>query len=115
MAELIDREELRERIYSRFGRHSTKVIATVEEGREMADWAFLEPFLNAAKVVDDEPIRHGRWVKCRPEAFDTEYACSICGHRTHEQQYQDQRDNRLDTFCGGCGARMDGDENGRTD
>ena len=56
MAELIDREELRERIYERFGRQSTKVIATVEEGRIMSDWAFLEPFLNAAKTVDAEPI-----------------------------------------------------------
>lgn len=60
MADLIDREELRERIYSRFGRNSTKVIATVEEGRVMSDWAFLEPFLNAAKAVDAAP----KWIPC---------------------------------------------------
>jgi hypothetical protein len=57
MADFIDRGELRERIYSRFGRYSTKVIATVEEGRVMSDWAFLEPFLNAAPAVN-------RWIPC---------------------------------------------------
>ena len=73
MADLIDRGELRERIYSRFGRCSTKVIATVEEGRVMSDWAFLEPFLNAAPAVN-------RWIPCSermPEDRDTVLTCDI--------------------------------------
>ena len=99
MAELIDREELRERIYSRFGKTSTKVIVTVEEGRIMSDWAFLEPFLNAAKVVDAEPVRHGRW---NDNADGITPYCTVCG-RTHRCF------NRTPNFCPNCGARMDGD------
>ena len=107
MAELIDREELRERIYSRFGRHSTKVIATVEEGREMADWAFLEPFLNAAKTVDAEPIRRGRWIFGESNG----HGWMKCDQCLKSQDYQ----TGVFSYCPNCGARMDGDENGRTD
>lgn len=104
MAELIDREELRERIYSRFGKTSTKVIATVEEGRIMSDWAFLEPFLNAAKTVDAEPVRHGRWILTSDDQY--EYCrCSECGYDTEENWMIGSEIK----YCAGCGARMDGD------
>lgn len=64
MPELIDRNELLRRIYERFGQYSTKVIATVEEGKIIEDWAFLEPFLNAEQTIEAEPVRHGRWIPC---------------------------------------------------
>ena len=109
MAELIDREELRERIYERFGRHSTKVIATVEEGRIMSDWAFLEPFLNAAKTVDAEPVRHGRWISIVYDSYADgapvwdKWECSECYHEHNGEE------DTLTDFCPDCGARMDGD------
>ena len=109
VADLIDRSELRERIYSRFGRFTTKVIATVEEGRVMSDWAFLEPFLNAAPAVKAEPVQHGRWI---PQESGDRYKCSRCGHEVEValSELVDPRDYEyyLDDYCGGCGAKMDG-------
>ena len=101
MAELIDREELRERIYERFGKTSTKVIATVEEGRITSDWAFLEPFLNAAKTVDAEPIRHGHWIWLEPYGALLTHCrkCSECGEIKAQE---------ATNFCPNCGALMDG-------
>lgn len=101
MADLIDRGELRERIYSRFGRHSTKVIATVEEGRVMSDWAFLEPFLNASSTIEAEPVRHGRWIEDGEICGIDKYKCSLCGG-----EVGGLLDNTK--YCCFCGARMDG-------
>ena len=104
MPELIDRNELRRRIYERFGQYSTKVIATVEEGKIIEDWAFLEPFLNAAPSIEAEPVRHGWWEKNESKQFYIyPYKCSVC-KEINEYPFP---------YCPICGARMDGgSENG---
>lgn len=60
-------------------------------------------------TVDAEPVRHGWWEKNSDLEWDTEYSCSLCGHTTHMNVMPDQRDNWIDDYCGGCGAKMDGD------
>lgn len=65
-------------------------------------------------AVDAVPVRHCRWIpKYQPPdpkaSWSTEYYCSGCGHETHMTVMPDQRDNYIDDYCGGCGARMDGD------
>ena len=69
--------------------------------------------LDSMPTVDAVPVRHCRWIqKYQPPdpkaSWSTEYYCSGCGHETHMTVMPDQRDNYIDDYCGGCGARMDG-------
>ena len=104
MPELIDRNELRRRIYERFGQYSTKVIATVEEGKIIEDWAFLEPFLNAAPTIEAEPVRQGRWAYgYNSESCMLCHFCTACGK---EAYWDTDYGQQLFEFCPNCGARM---------
>lgn len=126
MPELIDRNELRRRIYERFGQYSTKVIATVEEGKIIEDWAFLEPFLNAAPTIEAEPVKRGKWMNTNETVWDAKEIdgeqkleisivsarCSVC-NRWAEQVNNFPPYMKYDV-CPHCGAKMQdgGAENG---
>ena len=110
MPELIDRNELRRRIYDRFGQYSTKVIATVEEGKIIEDWAFLEPFLNAAPTIDAEPVKHAKWESWGYVFHGIEWKrCSACG-KCAGVSYYGLLDGKIKmetpARCGCCGAKM---------
>lgn len=118
MPELIDRNELRRRIYERFGQYSTKVIATVEEGKIIEDWAFLEPFLNAAPTIEAEPVRHGQWIAKLPYEDETvkdlefQIVCSRCDEQNSSIEFDENSVPIAKTFyqtryCPNCGAKMD--------
>lgn len=64
--------------------------------------------VNEAPTVDVMPLRYGWWEKNTDLEWDTEYHCSLCKHKTHMHVMPDQRDNWIDDYCGGCGAKMDG-------
>ena len=102
MPELIDRNELRRRIYERFGQYSTKVIATVEEGKIIEDWAFLEPFLNAAPTIEAEPVVHSAWTVHDPD-FNS-YQCKNCGLAWMLND-GNPFENEMN-YCPRCGAKM---------
>lgn len=61
--------------------------------------------------------RIGKWIKAYPEYdWSAEYKCSLCGHHTYmDVAFFDQRDNRIDEYCGGCGAYMEGVQEDATD
>ena len=62
--------------------------------------------------VDAVPVRHGRWIRVysRPGVFKyLGWTCDQCGQRTGNE-YAPQ----WYKFCPNCGARMDGDDNGKT-
>lgn len=98
MAEYIDREALIERFKTLgLGEHSFME-------RAFADgvYCILENF-PAADVV---PVVHGRWVY----GEDVDIECSHCGRDAlTEGDYRQVRSN----FCPHCGAKMDGEPDGR--
>lgn len=101
MARLIDANALRR-----------KICAACEERlacTDMGNICFEVACIDNAPTVDAEPIRHGRWVKQFAPNWDMLHKCSLCGHRTHGRLWETSGKIELDTFCGGCGARMDGD------
>ena len=60
-----------------------------------------------AQGVDAEPVRHGRWIlHGEPPIYTIE--CSVC--RQYYFHHWNQQEKAK--YCGMCGARMDGDENG---
>ena len=68
--------------------------------------------LREAKPVDAVPVRHGRWIRVysRPGVFKyLGWTCDQCGQRTGNE-YAPQ----WYKFCPNCGAKMDGDDNGKT-
>lgn len=109
MPELIDRQTL-----------LLAIGKTVNNGKtdEMrkgvfAGLEYCRQLIEMQKVVDAEPVRHGRWIPLENGG----YRCSSCGHKTEfaPSEMIDPRDYLayLDKYCGKCGARMDGGaENG---
>lgn len=59
-----------------------------------------------APTVDAVEVVHGRWIQLN----DVLTECSVCGRRREYLQYKDITEKR---FCPNCGAKMDGDNNGK--
>ena len=64
-------------------------------------------WIDDAPTVDAVPVRHGRW-KEDPSGYGF-WICSACGFVSEASAA-----NMLYKFCPNCGARMDGDDNGKT-
>ena len=72
----------------------------VFENRAHADgWNSLLTILLQAPVVDEEPVRHGRW-KTEEDDYAWWWVCSECGE--HVYAYT--------SYCPECGCKMDGGE-----
>ena len=54
------------------------------------------------------PVRHGKWINTREcdEWYAPVHKCSLCGGETLGDK---------DKYCSSCGAKMDGDVNGKSD
>ena len=63
----------------------------------------------AVQILFNKLLKHGRWIDTEPAPWGQVYeTCSECGTRQ-------TLDKGNDNFCGVCGARMDGGEDGNTD
>lgn len=59
--------------------------------------------ISAIKGADVQPVRYGKWVKSNTQRHvEITYECSECQHEVVGEYEKTP-------FCGGCGARMDGD------
>ena len=90
MADLIDRNALRKTICAAC---SERLQCT-----DMGNVCFEVACINNAPTIEAEPIRRGRWIK-QENGLNL---CSACGVNKVSHL----------PFCGHCGARMDGGENG---
>ena len=56
-----------------------------------------------------EPVRHGKWIKADSQQYFRKhypcFTCSECGYRKDSQKKWN--------YCPNCGARMDGEVEGR--
>ena len=90
-----------------------KICAACEERlacTDMGNICFEVACIDNAPIIEADPVRRGRWVLTRDDQY--EYCCcSECGYDTEENWMIGSEIK----YCAGCGARMDGDENGRTD
>lgn len=56
-------------------------------------------------IEDSEPVKYGRWIESSTQKHvEVTYECSECRHEVIGEYEKTP-------FCGGCGARMDGDSN----
>lgn len=83
------------------------------EDKGYADgWNAAVKILKEAPAVDVQEIKHGEWIKYRPEnALDGAYFCSAC---FKEQKMADGNITPMDRgyhYCPNCGAKMDGGNN----
>lgn len=83
------------------------------ENKGYADgWNAAVKILKEAPAADVQEIKHGEWIKYRPEnALDGAYFCSTC---FKEQKMADGTITPLDIgcyYCPHCGAKMDGGNN----
>lgn len=83
------------------------------ENKGYADgWNAAVKILKEAPAADVQEIKHGEWIKYRPEnALDGAYFCSTC---FKEQKMADGTITPLDIgcyYCPHCGAIMDGGKN----
>lgn len=81
----------------------------VFENKGYADgWNAAVKILKEAPAADVQEIKHGEWIKYRPEnALDGAYFCSIC---FKEQKIADGMITPLDRgyhYCPNCGAKME--------
>lgn len=61
--------------------------------------------LNGLPSADVQPVRYGKWVKSNTQKHvEVTYECSECQHEVVGEYEKTP-------FCGGCGARMEGDSN----
>ena len=60
------------------------------------------------RLIDAEPVRHGRWV----EASGGRIICNRCGNYPLYDYHGRQK---LSPVCWNCGARMGGEEDGKGD
>lgn len=67
-----------------------------------------ESILKKIPTVEAEPVRHGRWIFHRMDEDENGlYECSECHcGETHSP-------NVVVRYCWNCGARMDGEEEGK--
>lgn len=100
MPELIDRNRLRETICA--------ACAERLQCADIGNVCFEVACINNSPTIEAMQVKHGQWNKITGLEWDTEYLCSLCGHKTHMNVMPDQRDNWIDDYCGGCGAKMDG-------
>lgn len=68
------------------------------------------------ELADVQPVKHGRWETWGYVFHGIEWErCSVCG-KTADISYIAMLEGRIEpvtpSFCGCCGARMDGDTNG---
>ena len=90
MARLIDAEAFREKCLTWL-----HVDSTQADGQDdMAACMVME--IDAAKTVDAEPVRRGRWI---PNEYGVGWWCGECKQHVRRKR----------KYCPDCGARMDGE------
>lgn len=94
MAEYIDRDAIRNRLYD--------ADAITMNGVAM---------LNNFPAADVEEVKHGRWIEMTDSILETYYDCSVC--RESFYLVEGAPSDNLYQYCPNCGAKMDGgEENG---
>lgn len=74
----------------------------------------VSKWLNEARTIDAEPVRHGRWVDRYGNKYDNHlYECSECKGKARYRFVRDElgkeiAEQALDDYCPHCGAKMDG-------
>ena len=74
-------------------------------GLSQAEYSFISDILTALEnfpAADVEPVRHGHWVKEKPDVL-IHWHCSVC-----KNCYYLEEPNA--NYCPNCGAKMDGGE-----
>ena len=99
MAEYIEREQVYESLYANADGEQSFDMASARVG------AYER--IEAIPSADVQPVVHGHWVRCKTNIGL--YQCSRCNFPEHEQY------GILGNYCRNCGARMDGEENGKND
>ena len=89
--EYIEREALIEE-----AKHNKAVCQAI------ADIVDVKDIINNTPVADVAPIRHGHWVKEKPDVL-IHWHCSVC-----KNCYYLEEPNA--NYCPNCGAKMDGGE-----
>ena len=100
MADLIDKDELKESIRKAL---SIKSLVYLTESEKS-----LVRLIDFAPTVDAVPVRHGRWIEIDDGDGDCHYECSVCGEAWVLNDGT-PADNNMN-FCPRCGAEMDGGE-----
>jgi len=90
MAEYIDREAL---------------IKRLKSAGAISDWGLY--LIKDEPAVDVCPVKNGHWEKDKEGIFQ----CSECKRPAVPTQYS----QHLGNYCPNCGAKMDGEENAKTD
>nr|DAP53175.1 MAG TPA: zinc-ribbon domain protein [Caudoviricetes sp.] len=65
-------------------------------------------------AADVAPVVHGRWIRPHWKNSNYCYDCSECGGEAMHRDYQWAKDG-IYPICPNCGARMDGESNGKAD
>ena len=76
-----------------------------EEGLDILAVTYftIQQLVDEMPTIDAEPIKYGRWIKSNIQRHvEVTYECSECQHEVVGEYEKTP-------FCGGCGARMDGD------
>lgn len=79
------------------------------DGNRSMEIACAEDYVNKAKTIDAEPVKHAHWIVIDAgsegdEAFCHHWAtlkCSRCGME------REVEDDYVPDYCEGCGAKMD--------
>lgn len=65
--------------------------------------AYIKFLIRDVPTIDAQPVRHGRWIECAEQKhIEKDYECSECSYKVCGEY-------ECTSFCGGCGAIMDGD------
>lgn len=90
---LIDRDALKEKIYKDFDRCNSIYEFTV----------CILLRIEAAPIIEADPVRHGRWID------NGDYAiCTECSGRSATQYDGVEPIALMTRYCPHCGAKMDG-------
>lgn len=92
-------------------------LIDADELHELFNWTFKRPpysrktvrkYINMARTVDAEPVRHGYWIM-KPNGYGTCSCCKVC--------VLDILGGVDCNYCPNCGTKMDKEEreDGQTD
>lgn len=100
MPRYIDADELKERLKILEAKADNKKY---EQGLQDAIDGYFPMIIDDAPTIEVEPVKHGRWIVSHTQKHvEVTYECSECQHEVVGEYEKTP-------FCGGCGAKMDGD------
>jgi len=73
------------------------------DGNRSMEIACAEDYVNKAKTIDAEPVKHAHWTVIALDCVDelATLKCSRCGIE------REVEDGYIPDYCEGCGAKMD--------